>query len=122
MVVLEVNVIKLWVACRCVLELVESLWDVALGIKVVRSDLSNVHINQVGVMSIDVHHLFLVVTVNIDWVLHIEDFVRENHIWVTMLVSWSFHVKELQVPLFLLLINLEEEVFPCDDLVVGVCG
>jgi hypothetical protein len=95
MVVLEVDVIKLWVSCRCVLELVESLWDVALGIKVVRSDLSNVHINQVGVMSVDVHHLFLVVTVNIDWVLHIEDFVRENHIWVAMLVSWSFHVKEL---------------------------
>ena len=92
MVVLKVHVFKLWVARCCVLELVESLWDVALSIKVVRSDLSNVHINHVRVMSVYVHHLLLVVAVNIDWVLHIEDFVRKDNIRVAMLVSWGLHV------------------------------
>ena len=122
MVVLEVDVIKLWIANCCVLELVEPLGDVALGIKVVRSDLSNVHIDQVGVVSVDVHHLLLIAAIDIDWVLYIEDFVRKDHIGVTMLVSRGVHVIKLQVSLFLLLIDLEEEVFPRDHLVVGVCG
>ena len=96
--------------------------DVALGIEVVWSDLRDMHINEVGVVRVNVQHLVLVVAVDIDGVLNIEDFVGQDDLWVAVLVSRGLEVVKLQIPLLLLLIDLEEEVFPRDDLVVGLGG
>ena len=41
---------------------------------------------------------------------------------MAVLVSGGLEVVKLQVPLLLLLVDLEEEVFPRDDLVVGLRG
>ena len=73
-------------------------------------------------MRINVQHLVLVVAVDIDGVLNIEDFVGQDDLWVAVLVSRGLEVVKLQIPLLLLLVDLEEEVFPRDDLVVGLSG
>ena len=121
-VVLKVDVFELWIALCGVLELVEFLRDVALGIEVVWSDLRDVHINQVRVVRVNVQHLVLIVAVDVDGVLHIEDLMWQDDLWVAVLVSGGLEVVKLQIPLILLLVDLEEEVFPRDDLVVGLSG
>ena len=121
-VVLKVNVVKLWVTSSSGLLLVESFWDVTLLVEILWSDLGDVHVDQIGIVGINVQHLVSIVSVNVNWVLNMEVFMWKNHMWMTMLVSRSFHIENLQIPVFFLLIDLEEEVFPGNYLVVGLCS
>ena len=75
-VVFEVLVVKLGIWLVSHSFLIESLWDVALCIQVIRSYLRNMHIDHVGVVPINVKHLFFVISINIDWVLDVEVLVR----------------------------------------------
>ena len=69
MVEFEVNVVKMFVDILIMSDLILFSWDVALFNEVLRSDLSNVHVNQVGVMTIDFHHLILVVAIHVNIVI-----------------------------------------------------
>ena len=48
--------------------------------------------------------------------------VRENNLRLSVLVSWSIHICKMHVASFFLLIHLKEEIFFCDDLIVGALG
>ena len=124
MVVLEVLVVILIVQVFlcCNRDLIESLGDVALLIQIIWSYLREVEINHVGVVTIDVHQLILVLTININRMLNVEMFVRQNNLWVAVLVTRGSHVKHLQIPLFLLLIDRKEEVFLGNHFIVSLCG
>ena len=100
-------------------DLVELGRDVALLFEVLRADLGDVHINEVGVVTVDLHHLVLVVTIDINVMVGADVLVGENVLRLAVDVSWSSHVTDLQVALLLLLIDLEEEVFLGNDLIVG---
>ena len=101
--------------------MVESLGDVVLRIQIIRSHLRNVHINQVGVVSIEINHLVFVIPIDIDWMLNVEVLVRQDDIRVAIFISRSVHVEKLQIPVPLLFVDLEEEVFLGDHLIVGLC-
>lgn len=100
-------------------DLIVFSWDVALFNEVLRSDLSNVHVNQVSVMTVDFHHLILVVTIHVNIVIWRDMLMRKNNLWLSVLVSWSIHVCKMHVASFFLLINLKEEIFFGDHLIVG---
>ena len=73
-------------------------------------------------MTIDVHQLILVLPININRMLYVEMLVRQNDLWVAVLVTRGSHVKHLQIPLFLLLIDRKEEVFLGNHFIVSLCG
>lgn len=77
------------------------------------------HVNQVSIVTIDFHHLVFIVAINIDVVVGTDMLVRQNARWLSKLVSWGIHLVEMQVAGLLFLINLEEEVFFSDNLIVG---
>lgn len=93
--------------------------DVALLVKVLGADLGDVHINEVGVVSVDLHNLVLVLTIDVDVVVGTGVFVGKNNRRLAVLVTWGVHISDLHVAGLLLLIDLEEEVLLGDDLVVG---
>ena len=103
-------------------DLVELGRDIALFVKVLRSDLSDVHVNHVSIVAVDLHHLISVASINVDVVRRADVFMRQDDLRLAVLVSRSFHVPDLQVALLLLLIDFKEEVFLCDDLIVGTLG
>ena len=51
-------------------------WYIALFLKIIWSDLSNVQIDQVCIVAIDLHQLVLVVTINVNVITHIDMLMR----------------------------------------------
>ena len=47
-------------------------------------------------------------------------FVWKDYLWLAIFVSWGSHVVNFEIPVFLCLINLEEEILSCNDLIVGL--
>ena len=119
-VILKVDVLQLGIRLVQDSILVESFWDVALCIEILRSDLGNVHVNHVRVKTINIEHLFLVIAINVDRMLDMEMLVWKDYLWLTIFVSWGGHVVNFEIPVFLGLINLEEEILSCNDLIVSL--
>lgn len=90
--------------------LVEPLWNIALLVKVFWPNLGDVHVNQVGIMTVDLQQLFLVVTVNINWMKVRNVLMGKDILRFSVRVTWSIKVVKFQVLLLLLLINTEVEV------------
>ena len=117
---LKVDVVQMVIDSLLMSNLVQMAWDVALLIKVLGSDLSDVHIDHVGIVTVNLHHLVLVIAINIDVVVRRNVLMWQDAAWLSVLVAGSLHVPYLQVTALLLLIDLEEEVLLGDDLLVGV--
>ena len=116
---IKVLVVQMLVDVFTVSGLVVLSGDVALLLEVFRADLSDMHINEVGVVTVDLHHLVGVLAVDVDVVVGADVLVGQDHLRLAELVSWGIHVSNLQVASLLLLIDLEEEVLLGDDLVIG---
>ena len=67
-------------------------WDVALLLQILRADLRNVHIDHVGVVPVDLHHLVRVLAVNVNVVVGADMLVRQDRLRLAELVTWSIHV------------------------------
>ena len=93
--------------------------DIALLLEVLGADLRDVHVNQVGVVPVDFHHLVGVLPIDVDVVLGADVLVRQDHLGLAVLVPWRIHVSNLEVTSLLLLIDLKEEVFLGDDFLIG---
>lgn len=78
------------------------------------------HINEVRVIAIDLHHLLFVVAVNINGMLCRDMFMRKDAMGFSVRVAWSIEVVQLHIVLLLMLVNSEVEVLLCDNLVVLV--
>ena len=120
MIELKVNVVQMVIDFLLMSDLVQVAWDVVLLIKVLRTDLSDVHVNHVSIVTVNLHHLVLVIAIDIDVVARRNVLMWQDAAWLSELVAGSLHVPDLQVTALLLLINLEEEVLLGDDLLVGV--
>lgn len=70
-------------------------WDVVLLVEVFGADLSDVHVNHVGVVPIYLHHLVFVVPINVDVVVRADVLVRQDHLGLPVLVTWGVHVPQL---------------------------
>ena len=117
---LKVLVVQMVIDFLLMSNLVQVAWDVALLIKVLGTDLSNVHVNHVSIVTVNLHHLVLVIAIDIDVVARRNVLMWQDAAWLSELVARSLHVPDLQVTALLLLIDLEEEVFFSDDLLIGV--
>ena len=117
---LKVHVVQMVVDFLLVSNLVQVAGDVALLVEVLRSDLCDVHVDQISIVTVNLHHLVLVIAIDIDVVARRNVLMWQDAAWLSELVARSLHVPDLQVTALLLLINLEEEVLLGDDLLVGV--
>ena len=72
--------------------LVVLCWDVALLLQILRADLRDMHIDQVSVVSIDLHHLIGVLAVNVDVVVGADMLVWQDRLRLAELVAWGIHV------------------------------
>ena len=116
---IKVLVVQMLVDVFTVSGLVVLSGDVALLLEVFGADLSDMHINEVGVVTVDLHHLVGVLAVDVDVVVGADVLVGQDHLRLAELVSRGIHVSNLQVASLLLLIDLEEEVLIDDDLDIG---
>lgn len=116
---LEVDVVKMAMSSLGKSNLVVFSGDVALLVEVLRANLCNVHINHVRVVAVDLHHLLLIISVDINVMARANVLVRENDLRLSVLVARSLHVPNLKVAVLLGLIYLEVEVLLGDHLVVG---
>lgn len=96
--------------------------DIALLLKVLWSDLCDVHINQIGVVSVDLHHLVRILSINVNVVAWADMLMGQDNLRLTILVSWRLHVCNLKVTSLLLLIDLKEEILLGNDLIIGTLG
>ena len=119
---LKVDVVQVRVDVFTVSRLVVLGRDVTLFFQILRSNLCDVHINQVSVVPVNLHHLIRVLTVNVDVVVGADMLVRQDHLWLTELVARSIHIGNLKITSLLLLIDLEEEVLLGDNFVIGILG
>ena len=117
---LKVHVVQMVVDFLLVSNLVQVAGDVALLVEVLGSDLCDVHVDQISIVTVNLHHLVLVIAIDIDVVAGRDVLVRQDHARLSKLVTGSLHVPNLHVSALLLLINLEEEVLLGDHLVVGI--
>ena len=78
------------------------------------------HVNHIGVKAIDIEHLVFVITINVNWMLDMEMFVWKDYLWLAIFVSRGTHIINFEIPVFLGLINLEEEILSRNDLIVGL--
>ena len=78
------------------------------------------HVNHIWVKAIDIEHLVFVITINVNWMLDMEMFVWKDYLWLAIFVSRGTHIINFEIPVFLGLINLEEEILSRNDLIVGL--
>ncbi len=76
MIELKVDVVQMAVRAFTVGDLVVLSGNVALFLKVLGTNLGDVHINHVGVVTVEFHHLVWVLTIDIDVVIWADVLVR----------------------------------------------
>ena len=116
---LKVHVVQMVVDFLLVSNLVQVAGDVALLVEVLRSDLCDVHVDQISIVTVNLHHLVLVIAIDIDVVARRNVLMWQDAAWLSELVARSLHVPDLQVTALLLLINLKEEVLFGYDLLIS---
>ena len=70
-------------------------WHIVYLLNYTRSDLSNMHINEKTVVSIDLGKLFWGQIFCINIVLNVAMLMRQNYIWVSIFISWGFKINNL---------------------------
>jgi len=93
---------------------------VAFFLEVFWANLRNMHINHVGVMTINLHQLLLIIAVHIDIVTGADVLMWEDILGFAVLVAWGLHVPHLQIAGLFLLVDLEKEVLLCDNFFIGL--
>ena len=76
MVVLEEAVVQMSISLHSVLNLIKALWNIAFRVKVFGSNLGNVEVNQVAVVTVQFKELVALKTGSIDIVLNVNMLVR----------------------------------------------
>ena len=122
MVELEVDVVQMAMRLLAMGDLIVLGWDVALLIEILGAHLSDVHIDQVGIVAVNFDHLVLIVAINVDVVRRADMVVWQDNLRVSVLVSRGIHVPDLQILVLFVFIDAEVEVLLRDDLIVGALG
>jgi hypothetical protein len=76
---LKEHVIQMLILVLCNLKHVEVGRDVVMVNQILRSDLADVQVNQVAVVSIDLKQLFICETLCVNVVLDVDMFMGKNH-------------------------------------------
>lgn len=121
-VILKEHVVQIRVLFLMGIFLGEASWNITNLIQIIRTNLGDVHVNQVTIVSINFQKLVSSEILYINIVLHTDMFMGKNHLWLAMLVAWSLHVIHFQILVFLILINGKEVVLLVDDFLVGFCS
>ena len=120
MVILEEAIIQVGIEGLSSLNLVESAGNVALISEILRSNLSDVQVNEESVVTIKFPLLLGGQASGVNVVALGDMLVRDNVLWLTEFVTWSSDIEDSKVIVTLLFIDLEEEVFLGDDLSVSL--
>lgn len=116
---LKVHVVQMVVDFLLVSYLVQVAGDVALLVEVLGSDLCDVHVDQISIVTVNLHHLVLVIAIDINVVARRNVLMSQDDAWLSELVTRGIHVPNLHVTALLLLINLKEEVLFGYDLLIS---
>ena len=107
---IEEHVVEVLILVTDRLYLVEVRRNVGHLIKVLGSHLTNVKVNHVAVVSVDLIQLLRGKRISLHPVLHMHMLVRKNDRGVSVMISGRLLVDNLDVSCLLILIDLEEEV------------
>jgi hypothetical protein len=114
------HVVKVAILVADRLNLVEVCGDVRGFIQILGPYLTDVEIDQVRVVGIDLCHLFLIQTVGIQPVSDVHMLVRKGDRWVSVMVARGLLVEDANVGVTLGLVNLEVEVGSGLDFLVDI--
>ena len=120
MVELEIDVVQMTVDRFTVSDLIVLCGYVAFFLEIFWANLCNMHVNHVGVMTINLHHLLFVVAVHIDVVTGADVLMWQDILGFAVLVAWGLHVPNLQIAGLFLLVDLEKEVLLSDNLFISL--
>lgn len=102
--------------------LIESLGNITLLIKVLRTHLGDVQVNEVREVAIQLPLLITFKTSSINVVISTNVFVRDNVLRFAIFVTGGLNIMDLEVSVLLGFIYLEEEVLFRDNFGVGGLG
>jgi hypothetical protein len=119
-VVLEEHVVQMEIVSIGRSNLVHVWWNVANFVINAWSHLSNVHIDQETIVSVDFEKLVLSEVLGIKVVLNITMLVRKDYIRVLKFVSWSFEIVDLKILRLLVLIKTEIVVALSSYLIISI--
>ena len=110
MVVLKEHVIQMkWIG-KSWSNLIHVWWNVARLINNTRSNLSDVHIDQKTVISINFEQFVFSQFFGVQIMLDVTVLVGKDHVWMSVLVSWSFKIVDLKVLALFVFINAKVEI------------
>lgn len=95
MIKLKVDVVQMVVGFLTMGHLIVLRRDIALLLEVLGTHLSDMHVNEVGVVAINLKQLFLVAAIDVDVVGGADVLVRQDNLRVAVLVAWRVHVPHL---------------------------
>lgn len=119
-VVLEEHVVQMEIVSIGRSNLVHVWWNVANFVINAWSHLSNVHIDQETIVSVDFEKLVFSEVLGIKVVLNITMLVRKDYIRVLKFVSWSFEIVDLKILRLLVLIKTEIVVALSSYLIISI--
>ena len=102
-----------------VLKLIKALRDVTLWVKIIWSDLSDVKVNQVTVVTIEFKQFVSLETSCVDIVLYVDVLMWENVVRLSVFVTGSLNVVNFEIGILLGLIHCEVKVLASDNFLVG---
>jgi len=121
MVVFEEPVVKVSVRLKGLFSLVVASGNIALLFEVFGTNLGNVHINKVSVVSVHLEELvFRVKSSSLDVVAHVDVLVGKDNVGLVDGVSRGTEISNSLVGFLLVLVNGKEKVLAGDDLIVSL--
>lgn len=82
-------------------------WNVRLFVDDAWSDLRDVHVNQQTVVPVDFKEFVLSQVLDVNVVLHVHMFMRQNHVGVSVSITWSVKVMHFQVLPYFVFVKLK---------------
>lgn len=111
MIEVKEHVIKMLVRITGNFHLVEMSRYVTHFIQVLRSYLTDVEIDHMTVICINLKHLIFRQSICINPVGYVHVLMREHYRWMSVVIPWCFFVVDLNVLITFVFVNLEKEVW-----------
>jgi hypothetical protein len=107
------------VGLHSVFNLVKAFRNVAFRVEVFGSNLSNVKVDQIAIITIEFKQLITFEASCVDIVLNVNMLVRQNVVRLSIFVTWCVDVVNFEVGTFFVFVDREEKVLSRDDFLVG---
>ena len=110
------------ISLPCVIDLIEVSRDITDFVKVIRADLTDMHIYHKAVVSINLIQFIFSETFSWHPLANFNLFMGQDNLRMSLVVARSLHINNLHVRVNFIFVNFEEEVLFGGNLIVSGCS